>query len=125
VASLLEQQLHNMVNKLHILIREQLRQDMEQSTLDKIFTMFETWLKLDQDLSRELSVNIFQGALDTYVKGELGMNSPSNFSFCFFEVVFEEKKKKKKIGIFRSKWKLLVRVCRSFKKKKKLRLDDF
>ena len=80
MASLLEQQLPNMVNKLHILIREQLRQDMEQSTLDKIFTMFETWLKLDQDLSRELSVNIFQGALDTYVKGELGMNSPSNFT---------------------------------------------
>ena len=60
MASLLEQQLPNMVNKLHILIREQLRQDMEQSTLDKIFTMFETWLKLDQDLSREPPFSILQ-----------------------------------------------------------------
>jgi hypothetical protein len=81
VASQLEQQLNNMVDKLHILIRELLRQDMEQSTLDEIFTMLEPWLKLDQDLSRELSVNIFQGALDTYVKGvKLGVNSPSNFT---------------------------------------------
>lgn len=81
VASQLEQQLSSMVNKLHILIRELLRQDMEQSTLDEIFTMLEPWLKLDQDLSRELSVNIFQGALDAYVKGvKLGVNSPSNFT---------------------------------------------
>jgi len=81
VASQLEQQLSNMVDKLHILIRELLRQDMEQSTLDEIFTMLEPWLKLDQDLSRELSVNIFQGALDTYVKGvRLGVNSPTNFT---------------------------------------------
>ena len=81
VASQLEQQLTNMVDKLHILIRELLRQDMEQSTLDEIFTMLEPWLKLDQDLSRELSVNIFQGALDTYARGvKLGVNSPSNFT---------------------------------------------
>merc|ERR1719186_2384428 len=81
VATQLEQQLTNMVDKLHILIRELLKQDMEQSTLDEIFTMLEPWLKLDQDLSRELSVNIFQGALDTYVKGvKLGVNSPSNFT---------------------------------------------
>ena len=70
-----------MVDKLHIFIRDLLRQDMEQSTLDEIFTMLEPWLKLDQDLSRELSVNIFQGALDTYVKGvRLGVNSKNNFT---------------------------------------------
>ena len=81
VASQLEQQLTNMVEKLHILIKELLRQDMEQSTLDEIFTMLEPWLKLDQDLSRELSVNIFQGALNNYVRGvKLGINSPSNFT---------------------------------------------
>eukprot|EP00092_Neocalanus_flemingeri_P105615 GFUD01135406.1.p1 GENE.GFUD01135406.1~~GFUD01135406.1.p1 ORF type:complete len:827 (+),score=184.53 GFUD01135406.1:272-2482(+) len=70
-----------MVEKLHILIQELLRQEMEQSTLDEIFTMLEPWLKLDQDLSRELSVNIFQGALKAYVKGvKLSVNSPSNFT---------------------------------------------
>ena len=69
------------MRKLHFLIKELLRQDMEPSTLDEIFTMLEPWLKLDQDLSRELSVSIFRGALETYVKGvKLGVNSPSNFT---------------------------------------------
>ena len=81
VAKHLEQQLNTMVRKLHILIKELLRQDMEPSTLDEIFTMLEPWLKLDQDLSRELSVSIMHGALETYVKGvRLGVNSPSNFT---------------------------------------------
>ena len=58
-----------------------LRQEMEPSTLDEIFTMLEPWLKLDQDFSRELSVSIFHGGLETYVKGvKLGINSPSNFT---------------------------------------------
>ena len=81
IASHLEQQLGEMARKLHILIKELLRQDMAPSTLDEIFTMLEPWLKLDQDLSRELSVNIFRSALETYVKGvKLGVNSPSNFT---------------------------------------------
>merc|ERR1719419_501723 len=81
VASVIDQQLTSMVNKLHILIRELLQQDMEPSTLDEIFTMLEPWLKLDQDLSREISVNIFYSALDTYIKNiKLGVNSPSNFT---------------------------------------------
>ena len=81
IAKHLEQQLGEMVRKLHFLIKELLRQDMEPSTLDEIFTMLEPWLKLDQDLSRELSVSIFRGALETYVKGvKLGVNSPSNFT---------------------------------------------
>ena len=81
VAEHLELQLNEMVRQLHGLIRELLRQEMEPSTLDEIFTMLEPWLRLDQDLSRELSVSILHGALDTYVKGvKLGVNSPSNFT---------------------------------------------
>ena len=77
----LEQQLGSLVTQLQVLIRELLRQDMEPSTLDEIFTMLEPWLKLDQDLSRELSVNILHQALETYVAGvKLGVNSPSNFT---------------------------------------------
>lgn len=77
----LEQQLTTMVEKLHVLIRELLRQDMEQSTVDEIFTMLEPWLKLDQALSRELSVNILLGALETYCKNvKLGIASPTNFT---------------------------------------------
>jgi len=77
----LEQQLTTMVEKLHVLIRELLRQDMEQSTVDEIFTMLEPWLKLDQALSRELSVNILLGALETYCKNvKLGIESPTNFT---------------------------------------------
>lgn len=37
--------------------------DMEQSTVDEIFTMLESWLRLDQPLSRELAVNILQVSL--------------------------------------------------------------
>ena len=81
VARQLEHQLGRMVTQLQLLITELLRQDMEPSTLDEIFTMLEPWLKLDQDLSRELSVNILHRALDTYVTGvKLGVNSPSNFT---------------------------------------------
>ena len=81
VAAQLEQQLGRMVSQLHVLIRELLRQEMEPSTLDEIFTMLEPWLKLDQDLSRELSVNILHRGLETYVAGvKLGVNSPSNFT---------------------------------------------
>ena len=54
---------------------------MEQSTVDEIFTMLEPWLRLEQDLARELSVNILLRALETYLKGvKLGVNSPSNFT---------------------------------------------
>ena len=81
LAQQLEQQLGKMVTQLHLLIRELLRQEMEPSTLDEIFTMLEPWLKLDQDLSRELSVNILHRGLETYVTGvKLGVNSPSNFT---------------------------------------------
>ena len=81
MAKHLEQQLTTMVRQLHVLIKELLRQEMEPSTLDEIFTMLEPWLKLDQDFSRELSVSIFHGGLETYVKGvKLGINSPSNFT---------------------------------------------
>ena len=77
----LEQQLERMVTQLQVLIRELLRQDMEPSTLDEIFTLLEPWLKLDQALSRELSANILHRALETYVAGVvLGVNSPSNFT---------------------------------------------
>ena len=81
VAHQLEQQLGKMVAQLHVLIKELLRQEMEPSTLDEIFTLLEPWLKLDQDLSRELSVNILHRGLETYVTGvKLGVNSPSNFT---------------------------------------------
>ena len=54
---------------------------MEQSTVDEIFTMLESWLRLDQPLSRELAVNILQGTLETYSKNvKLGIGSPSNFT---------------------------------------------
>merc|ERR1719193_1910336 len=43
--------------------------------------MLETWLRLDQPLSRELSVNILQGALNVYSKHmRLGVGSPTNFT---------------------------------------------
>jgi len=77
----LERSISAMVEELHVLIKELLRQDMEQSTVDEIFTMLESWLKLEQDLARELSVNILLRALETYIRGvKLGVNSPSNFT---------------------------------------------
>ena len=70
-----------MVEQLHLLIQELLRQDMEQSTVDEIFTMLEPWLRLEQDLARELSVTILLRALEHYLKGvKLGVSSPSNFT---------------------------------------------
>ncbi|XP_023324699.1 maestro heat-like repeat-containing protein family member 1 [Eurytemora carolleeae] len=81
VASELEKKLTSIADSLHILIQKLLKQDMEQSTVDEIFTMLETWLRLDQPLSRELSVNILQGALDVYAKNvKLGVGSPTNFT---------------------------------------------
>ena len=77
----LERSISAMVEELHVLINELLRQDMEQSTVDEIFTMLEPWLRLEQDLARQLSVNILLRALETYLKGvKLGVNSPSNFT---------------------------------------------
>ena len=70
-----------MVEELHTLIRELLRQDMEQSTVDEIFTMLEPWLKLEQDLARQLAISVLLRALDTYLGGvKLGVNSPSSFT---------------------------------------------
>jgi len=77
----LDNKLTSIGDSLHILIKELLRQDMEQSTIDEIFTMLETWLRLDQSLSRELSVTILRGALEVYSKNvRLGVGSPSNFT---------------------------------------------
>jgi len=77
----LEQKLTSIADSLHILIKELLIQDMEQSTVDEIFTMLETWLRLDQPMSRELSVNILQGALQVYSKNmKLAVGSPTNFT---------------------------------------------
>ena len=64
-----QMELSNLVDKLHIFIRDLLRQDMEQSTLDEIFTTLETWLKFDKYLSGDLLVNIFQGALRNLREG--------------------------------------------------------
>jgi len=81
VARELELKLTSIADSLHILIKELLKQDMEQSTVDEIFTMLETWLRLDQALSRELSVSILQGALEVYSKNvKIGVGSPSNFT---------------------------------------------
>ena len=81
VARELELKLTSIADSLHILIKELLKQDMEQSTVDEIFTMLETWLRLDQPLSRELSVNILQRALEVYSKNiKLGVGSPTNFT---------------------------------------------
>ena len=77
----LERTISAMVEELHVLIKELLRQDMEQSTVDEIFTMLEPWLGLEQDLARQLAVSVLLRALETYLRGvRLGVNSPSNFT---------------------------------------------
>ena len=56
VAREFDNKLTSIGDSLHILIKELLKQDMEQSTIDEIFTMLETWLRLDQPLSRQDAV---------------------------------------------------------------------
>ena len=54
---------------------------MKFSAILFVYFTIDSFMKLDQDLSRELSVNILHQALETYVAGvKLGVNSPSNFT---------------------------------------------
>ena len=49
-------------------MRELLRQEMEQSTLDEIFTLLEPWLRRDCPAAREMSITILHSCLDTYLQ---------------------------------------------------------
>lgn len=57
-----------MVEKLQTLVRELLRQEMEQSTLDEIFTLLEPWLRRDCPAAREMSITILHSCLETYLQ---------------------------------------------------------
>ena len=76
-----DHKLKTMVDKLNILIKELLKQDMEQSTVDEIFTMLEPLLKLDQELSRKVATAILLETLLTFSKNlQIGINSANNFA---------------------------------------------
>ena len=49
-------------------MRELSRQEMEQSTLDEIFTLLEPWLRRDCPAAREMSITILHSCLDTYLQ---------------------------------------------------------
>ncbi len=73
--------LRETVEKLQELVEELLRQDLQQSTLDEIFTLLEPWIKREQSFSREMAVSVLQGCLRSFVKGmSLGVGEPSDFS---------------------------------------------
>ena len=49
-----------MVDCLQGVTRQLLLQDCQPSTLDEIFTLLEPWLRLEQELSRQLSTQVLQ-----------------------------------------------------------------
>ena len=70
-----------MVEKLQTLVRELLKQEMEQSTLDEIFTLLEPWLKRDCPVAREMSITILHSCLDTYLERvDFKVGNPTSFA---------------------------------------------
>ena len=70
-----------MVEKLQTLVRELLKQEMEQSTLDEIFTLLEPWLKRDCPVAREMSITILHSCLDTYLENvDFKVGNPTSFA---------------------------------------------
>ena len=55
-----ERQLDGMVDCLQGVTRQLLLQDCQPSTLDEIFTLLEPWLRLEQELSRQLGTQVLQ-----------------------------------------------------------------
>ena len=55
--------IHHMLDTLLILVQELLLQDLQQSTLDEIFTLVEPYLKLAEPFPREIRASAFQSSL--------------------------------------------------------------
>jgi hypothetical protein len=76
-----EGHLKQMVDKLQILVQELLKQEMEQSTLDEIFTLLEMWLRKECAVAREMAINILRTCLETYLQNvEFKVGTPTSFS---------------------------------------------
>lgn len=70
-----------MVEKLQTLVRELLKQEMEQSTLDEIFTLLEPWLRRDCPAARQMSITILHSCLETYLeKVDFKVGNPTSFA---------------------------------------------
>ena len=76
-----ENDLRNMVKSLELMVQVLLKQEMEQSTLDEIFTLLEPWLKKEYPLSREMACKILCLALHTFVENvAFEVGSPTSFA---------------------------------------------
>ncbi len=65
-ASTREAELKAAADALLLLVEELLRQDLQQSTLDEIFTLLESWLRRDYCLTREMAVRVLQRSLAVF-----------------------------------------------------------
>ncbi len=76
-----ELQLKEIVDKLSAIVEELLRQDMQQSTLDEIFTLLEPWMKRDYSLGRDMAISVLQNCLETFLTGlRFEFGCPTDFA---------------------------------------------
>ena len=60
--------IHHMLDTLLILVQELLLQDLQQSTLDEIFTLVEPYLKLAEPFPREMAVTILNNTVRLFLE---------------------------------------------------------
>eukprot|EP00094_Tigriopus_californicus_P000040 TCALIF_00040-PA protein Name:"Similar to CDC45 Cell division control protein 45 homolog (Homo sapiens)" AED:0.07 eAED:0.08 QI:0/0.16/0/0.85/1/1/7/0/2542 len=69
------------VDKLLSVVQELLRQELEQSTLDEIFTLLEPWLQKDSSLAKEMAIIVLEKSLRTFLElVQFKVGSPSSFA---------------------------------------------
>lgn len=69
------------VEKLLCVVQELLRQELEQSTLDEIFTLLEPWLQKDSSLAKEMAIIVLEKSLSTFLElVQFKVGSPSSFA---------------------------------------------
>ncbi len=77
-------QLKQILERLLQLVQALLLQELQQSTLDEIFTLLEPYLKLGENLSREMAIAILHATLKTYhaetTNNEVEEEEPNSFS---------------------------------------------